>query len=198
MVGIRRQQQNLNPRISRRRLTYLLQHRLALRIVTGTTTGQHQLQRRQLSSQLAGLHHPQWILETIVTGDLQHHRQVWIELKTLADALQLLQGQLAVLFAEGVDTRRHDVLRMGQRLGKLGNGKNTGVVGDNPLPQIFPHRTIGMAGVDVTTPQPAPAACGTVTQQRRRLGVVNNHEVSLLKGAAQLLCVGGIDLFVLG
>lgn len=56
-----------------------------------------------LAHHAEGLDHPHRVLEGVEAGDLEHYGPVPFHPQTVQDLVNLLRGELPVLFAQGID-----------------------------------------------------------------------------------------------
>ena len=61
---------------------------------------------------------------------------------------------------------------------------------------VLPHGPVGMAEIDVAAPDPLALSIRAMAEERRWLGIVDEHDVGGLQDRAKLLGVGGVHLFV--
>ena len=86
-------------------------------------------------------------------------------------------GQFPVLFAQRVNGGTDEILGMRQVLGKLGHGKDRGVILTDDFPQKFPDLEVGPGDIDMTAPDPVFGLGPHFLNEIGRLGVVHQDEV---------------------
>ena len=155
--------------------------------------GQHQAAVVLLLGDAVRLDHADRILEAVEPRDLQENRLVARDAEPFDRGADLVLGQLAVLFGQRVDRGVDEELRDRQALRELRQREHRGVVLDDELAQHRPGLTLGPCDVEVATPHPL-ALLRAHVDQRRRLVVVNHHDVGLERQSLGVLTVGGDEL----
>jgi hypothetical protein len=86
---------------------------------------------------------------------------------------------------------------MRQRLGKIRQGIDAGIVCIEKSRQISPGRPERSGGVDMTPPDPfAPAICAELVEHCR-LGIVDEHNIGFGQLFGKTLVIFRVDLFVM-
>ena len=165
---------------------HLGQHFSPLGVVGSATAGQHELKTgHETPGQAPGLDDPDRVFEPIIPGNLGNERPVRVQVELVVDGPHLIFRQFDVLVAERIDAGRDEILGVRQRLCKCCQREDAGVVGTHPVAQVLPHPPVGTAGIDVAAPDPLAPFGPAQLEKRRRLRIVDDHEIRFAKSRAK-------------
>ena len=145
---------------------------------------------------LVRLYHSKRVFEIVKTGNLKNNRTVPTNTRFFVHGGNFRWIERHVLFAQRIDAGRDDEHRVGQGLCKIDQGKDTGVIVHDIVAQIFPYRPMRMTDVYMTSPYPFAPPVGTKAQKRRRLGVMNEHNIGVFQCRAKTLHVLRVGMFI--
>jgi len=180
-MGISRQEQQVNIRVAIGLILHFLKDPFAFGIIRRPAAGQHQLKGSKPPGEAAGTNGPHRVLEAVKAGNLHHNGALGVEVKALPHLVDLDRVQFHVLVTQRVDTGRNEVLRMRKGLHEIRQRPDACIVARHELTQIFPHRTIRVAQIDMAAPDPFAFPVGAKPQKGGRLRIVDEYEIRLLQ-----------------
>ena len=168
----------------------------ALGVVGGHRADQGELEVREpLLDHAVRVDDPQRVLPGVEARDLEHQRPLDVQAELVDDVGRVLGRQRHVLRRQRVDRRRHHH-RVGQAVARrdvLRHVEHRQVVRLEHRQQEVEHLLVGRREVDVAAPDPLRAVLRGVHPEGRRLGVVDHHEVVVVREAADVHQVVAIE-----